>query len=374
MHRLTHRLSEEDSWLALSLVPGLPVAAFHRIVGYCGGASQALAFDSRKLQAERLLSETACEALQTFEPERAVDEERRRMEKIDARAVLLTDADYPVNLRVIDDPPPVIFVRGNLLRDDVLAVAVVGTRRPSNYGRQLAEKLGRGLAAHGVAVVSGMAHGIDSQAHRGALAAGGRTIGVLGNGLDVVYPPEHRELQEQVARQGALISEFPMKTKPASFNFPQRNRIISGLGLGTVVVEAAAKSGALITAKFALDQNRDLFAVPGNVTSKLSRGTNDLLKQGATLVTSEDDIIESLPWYTKKLMQHSRADRRAIMRELSDDDQQVFGVVSNEEKHIDAIIEEAKLPASLVSGILVRLELLSLVKQFRGKMYVRTMS
>lgn len=367
-----HALTEQDSWLALSLVPGLSTATFHRLVEQHGSAREVLARSPGDLHAAGLINDSVRHALEQFEWQRAVDLERRRLEKHAARAIRLGDPEYPVNLGVIEDAPPVLFVRGTLLRDDVLAVAIVGTRRPSNYGRQLAEKLSRGLAAHGVVIVSGIALGIDGQAHRGALAAGGRTIAVLGNGLDLAYPPENRELQEQVAAQGALISEFPMETKPDRFNFPQRNRIISGLALGTLVVEAAEKSGALITAKYALEQNRDLFAVPGNITSKLSRGTNTLLKQGATLVTSEEDILESLPWYARKLVQRTRRDEQALLRDLTDDDKRVLHAVTAEEKHIDRIIAEVALPASLVSGILVRLELLGLVKQYSGKNYVRS--
>lgn len=365
-------LSEEDWWLALSLVPGLLAHAFHRAVKHCGSPREVFACDPKELQERRIIPESVRLAMADFNSEQTVADERRRLRDHDCRAVLLHDPEYPVNLRVIDDPPAVIFVHGKLQRDDVLAVAVVGTRRPSNYGRQVAEDLSHGLAERGVVVVSGMALGIDGLAHKGALEAGGRTIAVLGNGLDVAYPSENRRLQQQVAQNGALISEFPVQTKPDRFNFPQRNRIISGLCLGTLVVEAADKSGALITAKYALDQNRELFAVPGNIISKVSRGTNNLVKQGANVVTCVDDIIEALPWYTKKLVQPTRRQERAVMQELSEDDHKVLGVVTSEERHIDQIIGQASLPASLVSGILVRLELLGLVKQFAGKMYVRT--
>jgi len=206
----------------------------------------------------------------------------------------LQDKDYPENLKHIYQPPSTIYVRGELLPEDSIAVAIVGSRRATYYGLKNAQELGCKLASCGVTVVSGLARGIDTAAHKGALAAGGRTIAVLGSGLDVIYPPENKQLAEDITKSGAVISEFAPNTRPTRYNFPKRNRIISGLTLGVVIVEADKRSGSLITANFALGQGREVFALPGKIDSATSCGTHDLIKQGAKLVGSVEDIIEEL--------------------------------------------------------------------------------
>jgi len=210
------------------------------------------------------------------------------------RIVSIFDESYPTNLKNIFSPPILLYVKGKLLTRDVAGVAMVGSRRPTPYGRLTAERLSAELAGRGITVVSGMARGIDTATHKSALKAGGRTIAVLGSGLDIIYPAENRALAEQIASSGAVISEFPMGTRPLRKNFPRRNRVISGLSLGVVVVEAAQKSGSLITAGFALDQGREVFAVPGKIDSYASKGTHSLIKQGAKLVEDSEDIIEEL--------------------------------------------------------------------------------
>lgn len=204
------------------------------------------------------------------------------------------DKDYPVNLRYIYQPPSTIYLRGELLLEDNIAIAIVGSRKATDYGLRNAERLGFELASRGVTVVSGLARGIDTAAHKGALRARGRTIAVLGSGLDVIYPPENKKLAEAITQYGAVISEFTPDAPPTRYNFPQRNRIISGLALGVVIVEAAKRSGSLITADFALEQGREVFALPGEIGSFTSEGTHNLIKQGAKLVQSIDDIIDEL--------------------------------------------------------------------------------
>lgn len=220
--------------------------------------------------------------------------EAQRLAALDIKMVTWDDADYPARLREIYDPPAVFFYRGTLAQDDEACVAVVGSRRCTHYGRMVAEELGAGLARAGLTVVSGMARGIDSAAHRGALGAGGRTVAVLGTGLDICYPRENSKLMQEIAASGAVVSEFPLGSPPEPWHFPVRNRIISGLSRGVVVVEAAARSGALITAELALEQGRDVMAVPGNVTSPSSQGTNRLIKQGARLVEGVEDVLDEL--------------------------------------------------------------------------------
>jgi DNA processing protein len=288
----------------------------------------------------------------------------------------LGDGDYPPALRWIPEPPPVLYLRGTLRPEDGLALAVVGSRRPSPYGQLTAQRLSAELAQYGFTVVSGLARGIDSLAHRGALQAGGRTIAVLGSGINVVYPPEHRRLYDAISAQGAVVSEFPCDTKPERWNFPRRNRIISGLTLGTLVVEASDQSGSLHTARHALEQGREVFAVPGRIDVPSSRGTNNLIKRGAKLIEGIDDIVEELP-AAVRLAVGQRGTTSAptgeppTVAELTAEEARVLALVPPEETHIEAIIYASQLPAQRVASILVTLELRGAVRQFSGKFFAR---
>jgi DNA processing protein len=255
-------------------------------------------------------------------------------------------------------------------------VAVVGSRKPSPYGQLVAQRLSAELAQYGFTVVSGLARGVDSLAHQGALQAGGRTIAVLGSGINVVYPPEHRRLYEAIRNQGAVVSEFPFDTKPDRWNFPRRNRIISGLTLGTLVVEASDQSGSLHTARHALEQGREVFAVPGRIDVPSSRGTNNLIKRGAKLVEGIDDLLEEFP-ETVRLAVRQRGtvsvptDAPQMPTDLTPDEAQILGLVPHEETHIEAIIHTSQLPAQAVASILLTLELRGLVRQFPGTFFAR---
>jgi len=326
---------------------------------------------------------------------------------------LLLGMGYPAALRQIHDPPLALYIRGSVPIEGA-AVAVVGSRHASRYGLQTAERLSYELALRGVTVVSGLARGIDGAAHRGALKAGGRTIAVLGSGLSVVYPPEHEPLAQQITQQGALVSEYPMTMQPLAQNFPRRNRLISGLSLGVVVVEAAARSGALITADCALEQNRDVFAVPGPITTPTSQGTHHLLKQGAALVTSVEDILEELglapqparsnparvpapeptdpaigprPSAVGRMVEQEHSGGRDVAPigagvqapravpvglHLVEEEQRVFACLSREEpRYIDTITEDSGMGPTEVSSALLQLELRRLVRQLPGKRFVR---
>jgi len=274
------------------------------------------------------------------------------------------DESYPDNLRQIYDPPLFLFTRGEFQAADRLAIAVVGTRSPSGYGRQMARILSEGLARYGVTIVSGLARGIDAEAHAGALRVGGRTVAVLGSGIDVVYPSEHHQLLMNIIQHGCVVSELPMGTGPDAENFPGRNRIISGLSLGVVVVEAAEKSGSLITTQYALDQGREVFAVPGPVSPR-SRGTHQLLRQGATLAECSEDILnEAAP--------HAIAVVSAPGEpSLSGDEVRVYGAVDGTGTEVDRIIAATGLPARTVLDVLLRLELRGLVIQRPGKCFAR---
>lgn len=288
-------MDDRERLIALNLVPGIGSLRLRRLLDAFGSLSTLWAASAEQLQqVEGVGPGFAQQLIDSRRKRDAVTEELGLARKAGCTVVTLEDDGYPVPLRQIHDPPLVIYMKGAWTEADETAVAMVGARRASLYGQQMAERLAYDLALRGVTVVSGLARGIDGTAHRGALKASGRTLAVLGNGLSSIYPSEHKDLAEQIAEHGALISEYPMRMEPLSQNFPQRNRLISGLSLGVVIVEAAKRSGALITADCALEQGREVFAVPGKADSITSQGTHQLLKQGARLVTSVEDILEEL--------------------------------------------------------------------------------
>ena len=276
--------------------------------------------------------------------------------------------DYPWLLKQISSPPPILYYRGSLEALSFPAVAIVGSRRSTFYGQEVAGKLSNELATVGITVISGMALGVDTAAHRGALEGGGRTAAVLGCGLDLCYPPQNRKLMEEIALNGAVISEFPLGTQPLAANFPQRNRIISGLTLGTVVVEATAKSGSLITANFALEQNREVFAVPGNIGSPYSRGCHRLIKEGARLVESAADILAELN------ISEGREEQLTLSLpepELAEDEKRLLQLIPYYPLHIDDLIRSGAFSAALISSLLLSLELKKLIRQTPGKYFCR---
>lgn len=290
------------------------------------------------------------------------------------RIGILTEADddYPRALREIHDPPSVLFVRGQLLPSDAVAVAIVGTRHATNYGLQQAERLATALAHAGVTVVSGLARGIDAAAHRGALAAEGRTIAVLGSGLLRLFPPEHEELARQVAERGAVVSELPPEVEPMGGNFPQRNRVISGLSLGVIIVEAPERSGALITARLAMEQGREVFAVPGRVDSRPSRGCHRLLRDGATLVESVDDVLEQLGFLVDAAPQEDGTEiHHPAELTLNDVERQVLDAIGREPTSIDKLVGKTNLAVPQVLSTVSVLEMRRLVRRVSGSSVVR---
>ncbi|MEE9443137.1 MAG: DNA-processing protein DprA [candidate division Zixibacteria bacterium] len=278
----------------------------------------------------------------------------------------LLDEDYPQSLSEIYDPPPFLFIKGNLGPSDINAVALVGSRNASEYGRMTASKLAGELAANGVTIVSGMAIGIDSSSHRGALQTGGRTLAVLGSGIDVIYPRENKRLYGEISENGAVISEFFPGTEPNSGHFPRRNRVISGLSKAVIVVEAGQKSGALLTADLALSQGKALFAVPGQLSSRQSMGANDLIKTGARILTSPEDIFSVLP----ELKNDYIAPDKKIVEELSEGENLIFDFLSDSPKQIDYLVRKSGMTANGVSGFLLSLELRGLIKQLSGKRFI----
>jgi DNA processing protein len=295
------------------------------------------------------------------------DEEVERLAKAGVRALTWHDEGYPARLKEVDDRPPVLFVRGELRPEDEWAVAIVGTRRATPYGRQAAEHFSTDLARQGITVVSGLARGIDAIAHRAALAAGGRTVAVLACGLDLVYPPEHARLAQEVIERGALISDYPLGTQPRSEFFPRRNRILSGVSLGVLVVEGDVDSGALITARIAVDQNREVFAVPGSIYSPTYRGPNKLIRDGeAKLVATAEDILEEL---NLTMTTHQMELREVLPADPTE--AKLLRVITNQPVHIDEVQRASGLPIASVSGALAMLELKGLVRQVGPMSFVR---
>lgn len=294
-----------------------------------------------------------------------LSEELDRLARAGVEVLTWDSPGYPINLRNIHDPPPVLYLKGELTPEDDWAVAVVGTRRASVYGKEAARQLATDLVRNGVTVVSGLAAGIDSVAHQAALDSGGRTIAVLGSGVDVVYPEQNQRLADQIARQGALVSEYPLGTRPERSNFPPRNRIISGLALGVIVAEAGARSGALITADFAAEQGRDVFAVPGSIFQRSCEGANRLIQDGARPVLSVADVLEEL-----NLAQISQqAEVRAVVP-TTPSEQAVLALLSGEPVHVDELGRTTEMPAATVAGVLALLELKGLARQVGGMSYV----
>jgi DNA processing protein len=292
--------------------------------------------------------------------------ELARVQRAGVRALTWEDPAYPQPLLTISDPPPVLYVRGDLRFEDAWAVAMVGTRTASVYGREAARVLATDLARAGVTIVSGLARGIDAQAHRSALDAGGRTIAVLGSGVDIIYPWEHRKLAEEIVDRGALVAEYALGTKPEASNFPPRNRIISGLSRGVIVVEAGEQSGALITADFAAEQGRDVFAVPGGIFQRGSRGTNRLIRDGAQPVLSANDVLEVLNMTS--VAEHVEAQ---MLLPADATEAVVFEQLSDDPAHVDEVGRASGLPIATVSSTLALMELKGLVRQVGGMKYIR---
>ena len=362
------------AWLGFALTPGIGPQRLHRLLATFGDPATAWGASASALRAAGL-EPRAVEAVIKARSRLDLDAVIDTMARLGISALTWEETSYPRRLKEIGDPPPVLFIRGSLLDQDEWAVAVVGTRRASAYGRQVAEAFAGDLARRGITVVSGLARGIDAIAHRAALSAGGRTLAVEACGLDLVYPPEHRQLALEIIAQGALLSEFPPGTKPQAQHFPRRNRLMSGLCLGVLVIEADEQSGALITAHWALEQDREVFAVPGSVFSPLSRGTNSLIQRGeAKLVLSVDHVLEELNLSLADVQQKARAYLPSGTGGLpiQDEEARLLRALSGDPQHVDEVAQQTGLPVAAVSGTLALLELKGLVRSAGAMRYVRT--
>ncbi len=367
-------LSQETiSLITLSLIEGVGSAVIQKLLGFFGSAEEVLTASYQDLSQIMGLTPNICRQIVALRGDVPLEKELGLIEQHACHIITIHDDAFPERLRSIFDPPQILYVKGELPPQDALVIAVVGSRRATTYGKTVCDQLSRQLVANGFTVVSGFARGIDSAAHRGVLEAGGKTIAVMGNGLSVIYPAENKQLMEQLTASGAAISEFPITTPPMATNFPRRNRVISGLSLGTLVVEASENSGSLITARLAAEQGREVFAVPGDIFSKMSKGTHNLIKQGAVLVESVGDILDALSLdvpRAKDVKPISQVERPPSVK-LGDEEQAIWNALSHGSTHIDEIARNSNLPPNKVSSILVMLELKGIVQQLPGKMFAR---
>jgi DNA processing protein len=367
-----------DAYIALNMIDEVGPVRVRALLEALGSPEAILATSTTDLKRVEGVGEGVARNIAHWREHVDLDAELERIEKAGVRVVTREDADYPKNLREIYDPPLVLYVRGKLHEGgDALSMAIVGSRRTTLYGQEMARKLAFQLARVGVTVVSGLARGIDTAAHKGALQAKGRTVAVLGCGIDVIYPTENKELFDKILeKDGAVVTEFPFGVAPDKQNFPMRNRVVSGWSLGVVVVEANLKSGALITANFAAEQGRQMFAVPGRADSILSKGCHKLIKEGAKLTEDVEDILSEFEY----LLPRER--KPATVREetgcglqpalhLSDMEQKVMTLIGDEEVPIDEIIRGSGLTSAAISSTLLAMEMKRLIKQLPGKIFAR---
>lgn len=360
---------EQEELLRLSAVPGIGPNKIRALVGHFHSVKKIFKAPVKELSNVAGIDQKIADNIKTFDGNQFAKNQLKQLEKTRARLITFWDDDYPKQLKEIYDPPAFLFVKGAFAAEDKYSIGIVGTRVPSNYGKRIAEKLTTALARKGLTVVSGLAYGVDTLAHRHALQNGSRTIAVLGSGVDIIYPNENRALAKEIASNGVVLSEFPLGAGPDRTNFPRRNRIICGLSLGIVVIEAGIKSGALITAAMALDQNREVFAVPGNIDSAKSFGTNALIKQGAKVVTSVEDILDELQPQLAPMVKQDAPIREP--HSLSQSEKALLETLTNEPRHVDEIALSIGQSTSQVLSTLLSLELKDLVKQHAGKLFVK---
>ena len=366
------------SWLALTLTPGIAARLSARLLREYGSPEGVFRAPLTGIEACNVPA-PAAQAIFKKQLFWRAEKEVDALRKIGAKLVNWKEPDYPQALLQIYDPPVMLYVRGDARILNSPSLSIVGTRRPTVYGSQMAERMGRDLAARGLTIVSGLARGIDAVAHQGATAVGGLAIGVLGTGIDVCYPKENKKLYEKVLERGAIVSEFPVGSHPAPENFPVRNRIIAGMPLGVVIVEGKQYSGSLITARLAMEFGREVFGVPGNVTQEVSFAPNLLIKQGAKLVTNAEDVIEELPTPVRAALVKAEAveaeQRNLLLVDgLSDVQRKLYVLLSAEEsRHIDDIVDTSGLNSSEVLATLFDLEMKGIVRQLPGKQFSKVL-
>jgi len=366
-------MDAKEALVALNMVEHVGPVRVRQLLEHFGDAASILRASKAELLRVQGIGEETAEAIANWEKTVELAPELQRISDFGCHILTQADADYPKLLRQIYDPPIVLYVKGQLTAKDNNAVTIVGSRRTTHYGQEVARRLAYQLAYVGVTVVSGGARGIDSAAHQGALTAKGRTVVVLGTGINIVFPPENAELFERIAANGALVTQFPFNRQADRQSFPIRNRIVAGMSLGTVVVEAGMNSGALITAGMAVDNGRQLFAVPGRIDSPQSKGCHDLIKKGAKLCESAEDILSEFEYLFPATNRPPALAENGTLPaiSLSENEQKVLDTLGKEESSIDEVIRQSGLPASAASVALLGLEMKRLIRQLPGKVFVR---
>jgi DNA processing protein len=367
-------MDSHEAYVALNLIEGVGAVRARSLVEHFGDAPSVLAANKSQLLQVRNIGDETAESIVTWEKRIDLAGEMKRLADFGCRVLIQTDEEYPASLREIYDPPMVLFIKGSLTTKDKNAVALVGSRQTTNYGLETARKLAYQLAYVGVTVVSGGARGIDTAAHQGAMAAKGRTVCVLGTGINIVFPPENKELFERIAENGAVMSQFPFNRNGDKQSFAIRNRIVAGMTLGTVVVEADLHSGALITSNFATEYGRQVFAVPGRIDSPRSKGCHDLIKKGAKLCEGAEDILSEFEYLFPSSNRPPSVGETGVLPalELSENEQRVLDTLrKDDDTSIDEVIRKSGLPSSAVSVALLSLEMKRVVKQLPGKLFVR---
>lgn len=357
-----------ESLVSLNLIPQIGSCRLGHLLKYFNKPEEI--FKASRQSLETVVGGRISESIVSFDTGN-LDNDLAWAKKAGLEIITLFDAGYPQNLKFIPGLPIVLYVLGKITESDNLSLGIVGSRRASFYGLSSAEKFAAQLSLNNLTIVSGMARGVDTYAHRGALKAHGRTIAVMGSGFNHVYPPENRGLAEQIAKSGAVVSEFPMDTKPLAQNFPRRNRLISGLSLGVLVTEAARNSGALITVDFALEQGREVFALPGRIDACASMGTNELLKQGAKLVTCSEDILEELNIDISSKDDQAKPEMKEDIL-CAKEENMLYNCISRQAVAIDDLVEKTSLSSSQISSLILKLQFKKLIKELPGKQFIRS--
>ncbi|MDI6800692.1 MAG: DNA-processing protein DprA [Thermodesulfovibrionales bacterium] len=358
-------------WLALSFIKDIGPVTIKRLLSAFHSPQDIMKASFNELKDVEDVGKARAKRIKEFNAWDLIDTEIKKAEKHNINIITYSDKEYPEHLKQIIDAPTVLYTKGRFTKDDRYAIAIVGSRLMTEYGKRTAEKMAGEIASCGLTVVSGMARGIDTVSHENALKTGGRSIAVLGCGMDKPYPPENRKLFGALSQSGCVVSEFPIGTPPNKENFPKRNRLISGLSMGVLVIEATRESGSLITASYALEQGKEVFAIPGNLTSANSEGTNALIKKGAKLVQKIEDILEELSPQLKGLLKirENSLTRSMDGLEINEEEKAICNILGTEPKHIDIIAREIKMPSSRLSGLLLGLEIKGIVKQTEGKRF-----
>jgi DNA processing protein len=381
-------MTEKDALLILNAVPELGPVGIHKLIQYFGSAEKILGVSDALLNESGCIRKKAAENILNWKKYFDLEKEYKSIEKNSVKVIAISDPEYPSSLKEIYDPPVVLYIKGDVLEKDKNAFAIVGAREASYYGINTARRFARKLAGCGFTIVSGCARGVDTAAHEGAIEGCGRTFGVFGSGIDMVYPSENMALTEKICLNGAIISEFPFGTMPARQNFPRRNRIISGLCRGVIVVEAGKFSGSLITARMAAEQGREVFSVPGRIDAGTSQGTNALIKDGAKPVFDIDDILEEFGVREDTIKKNSSLSRKTDKKETQSDagiskaktlilcgtEEKVFASLSEEPYTVDEIVNTSSVPVNEVWSNLVNLELKGLIKRVPGSKFMKKMS